>query len=122
MTVAGEAQVSKSAHALVGSGMLIDPAKLALVLVSPMQRARKTYELMFDSETRHTLLDGKIHFTENLLEWQYGDYEGLLTKEIRELREQRGLDGKSWSHFKDGCQGGEYVFSSVSSASMTLPF
>ena len=87
--------------------MLIDPSKLALTFVSPMQRARKTYDLMFEPATRQTLLEGKVRFTKDLVEWDCGDYEGMLTKEIRELREQRGLDGKTWDHFRDGCQGGE---------------
>jgi broad specificity phosphatase PhoE len=56
------------------------PAKLAgvdfaLVLTSPRQRARRTAELagFADSEV-----------DENLVEWDYGEYEGITTVEIRE--------------------------------------
>lgn len=87
--------------------MLIDPKKLALVLVSPMQRACKTYDLMFMDQTG---LKDKVIFTEDLIEWNYGDYEGLKTDEIRSLREKKRLNGKHWDLCKDGCQGGEYVF------------
>ena len=107
LTAAGEAQVSRSAVKLIGDGMLIDPVKLALVLISPMQRARKTYELMFAPATRRTLLKSKAIVTPELTEWNYGDYEGLTTKEIRELREKQGLNVKNWDHFRDGCEGGE---------------
>lgn len=72
-----------------------------------MQRARKTYELMFAPATRQNLLKSKATVSPELSEWNYGDYEGLNTKEIRELREKRGLNGKDWDHFRDGCEGGE---------------
>ena len=97
-----------SARQLVGPGKLIDPSKLALVLVSPMRRATRTYELMFGLETlklQHA--EGKVRVAPQLLEWNYGDYEGLKTSQIRQLREERGLDGNLWDHFKDGCEGGE---------------
>ena len=87
--------------------MLIDPHKLALVLISPKQRARQTYDLMFSHATRQTLLKDKNSFTEQLVEWDYGDYDGMKTSEIRDLREKRGLNGKTWDHFRDGCEGGE---------------
>ncbi|KAL9132861.1 MAG: hypothetical protein Q9175_005963 [Cornicularia normoerica] len=87
---------------LARHGMLIDPAKLALILISPMQRARKTYELMFAPTTRQIVLESKAIITPELTEWKYGDYEGLTTKEIRKLRESRGLNGKDWDHFRDG--------------------
>lgn len=39
-------------------------------------------------------------------EWEYGDYEGLLTKQIIELRQSRGL-GSDWNIWRDGCENGE---------------
>jgi broad specificity phosphatase PhoE len=45
-----------------------------------------------------------------LKEWDYGDYEGLTTEKIRQLRRAKGLDkDRDWDIMKDGCEGGEYV-------------
>jgi broad specificity phosphatase PhoE len=64
----------------------------ALVLLSPMQRARETCELAGFGKTR--VIDP------DLAEWNYGDYEGLTPKQIHE-----GAPG--WLIFRDGCPGGE---------------
>jgi probable phosphoglycerate mutase len=62
------------------------------VLVSPLQRARRTCELAgFGAVAK---------VTPDLVEWDYGDYEGRLTSDIR--RERPG-----WYLFRDGCPGGE---------------
>lgn len=46
--------------------------------------------------------------TENIAEWNYGDYEGKLTKEIKAIRKGKGLDKeRSWDIWRDGCEGGE---------------
>ena len=108
LTQFGESQISSSAQQVVGPGKLIDPEDLALVFVSPMQRARKTYELMFEPATRESFR-AKVDLTKDLVEWGYGDYEGLSTAEIKQLREQRGLNAKDFDVFKHGCEGGEYV-------------
>jgi len=64
----------------------------AKVFTSPLQRAARTCELAgFGSVAR---IDG------DLVEWNYGDYEGLTTKEIRAQR-------PDWQLFRDGCPGGE---------------
>lgn len=54
---------------------MINPERLALILVSPLQRVRKTYELMFESATEETLLGDKVGFTTDLVEWNRGGYE-----------------------------------------------
>jgi probable phosphoglycerate mutase len=64
------------------------------VLVSPMQRARRTCELAGLGEP--------AEFDPDLLEWDYGQYEGKTTAEIRRER-------PDWDLFRDGCPGGESV-------------
>ena len=66
--------------------------RFALVLVSPLQRARETCELAGLGERAETDPD--------LMEWNYGAYEGLTPKEIREKQ-------PAWMIFRDGCPGGE---------------
>jgi broad specificity phosphatase PhoE len=68
--------------------------KFALVLTSPMQRARRTCELAgFGAEAQ---------IDSNLLEWNYGDYEGRSTADIHR-------DRPCWSLFRDGVPGGETI-------------
>jgi len=64
----------------------------AKVFTSPLQRATRTSELAGFSAVAETVGD--------LVEWDYGDYEGLRTAEI--LSERPG-----WQLFRDGCPGGE---------------
>ena len=53
------------------------------VLVSPLQRARRTCELAgFAALAR---------VTPDLVEWDYGDYEGRLTPDIQRDRPQAGI-------------------------------
>lgn len=47
-----------------------------------------------------------VEITEAIREWDYGDYEGLTSPQIRELRAKQGL-GSSWDIWRDGCPGGE---------------
>jgi broad specificity phosphatase PhoE len=63
-----------------------------LVLCSPMQRARETCELAGFGDK--ALIDS------DLLEWNYGEYEGLTPKQIHEV-------ASGWMIFRDGCPGGE---------------
>jgi broad specificity phosphatase PhoE len=65
----------------------------------PWHDERKTHGL--DIKTHAT-----IEVTEAVREWDYGDYEGRVTKDIKADREKRGL-GSDWDIWKDGCEGGE---------------
>lgn len=68
------------------SGELLTGYRFVLTLASPLQRSHRTAELAG--------LTPEID--EDLLEWDYGGYEGLTTAQIREQL------GYSWSVFRDG--------------------
>ncbi|TFK36844.1 histidine phosphatase superfamily [Crucibulum laeve] len=96
LTQRGEEQIKKVGERLVGPGLAIDPENLCTVFVSPRQRAHKTYHLLFshvDNPPHHVL-------SEEVREWDYGEYEGLRSPEIKKL-------SPNWSIWKDGCPGGE---------------
>ncbi|KAF2772999.1 phosphoglycerate mutase-like protein [Teratosphaeria nubilosa] len=96
----GEEQVKGTAEVVYGPGKLIDPAKVLKVWVSPRTRAKKTFKLLSGTSD--------FEVTEGLAEWDYGDYEGIKTAEIRALRKSRGLDSKrEWDIWTDGCENGE---------------
>src|SRR5713226_6600029 len=73
-------------------GERLEGLTFAGVLTSPLQRAVRTCELAgFGSAAR---------VEPDLLEWNYGSYEGLTSVEIRNER-------PDWQLFRDGCPGGE---------------
>ncbi len=92
----------------MGAGKLLDPYRLVQVFVSPRVRAVKTFELLLQPSSG--VVAGKVTYTEDITEWNYGDYEGLKDQEVRLLRKKRGLDlERKWDIWLDGCEGGEYV-------------
>lgn len=99
------------APTFVGECKLIDPSQLAHIFVSPRKRARRTFELLLPLSFRRTAEAGKtVTYTEDIAEWDYGEYEGLHREEIIQLRTERGLDyEREWNIWRDGCEGGEYV-------------
>ena len=64
----------------------------AKVFSSPLQRARRTCELAGFGD--------RAEIDRDLLEWNYGEYEGRRTADIHKER-------PDWQLFRDGCPGGE---------------
>jgi len=64
----------------------------ARVFTSPLQRALRTCELAGFAAV--------VTIDPDLVEWNYGEYEGRRTAEIRAER-------PDWQLFRDGCPGGE---------------
>lgn len=52
--------------------------------------------------------EARVEVTEAVREWEYGDYEGLTSKEINAARAEKGEEVK-FDIWKHGCPGGEYV-------------
>ena len=80
----GEQDATDLAPRLAGIGF-------AQVLTSPLGRARKTAALAGFPEAE---------VDPDLAEWDYGDYEGRTTEEIR-------AEAPGWTIFRDGAPGGE---------------
>jgi len=79
-------------HRAQALGSVLRGAEWTMVLSSPMRRARETCELAG--------LGHEMAIDEDLREWDYGEYEGLTTPQIRERR-------PDWNLWRDGCPGGE---------------
>jgi broad specificity phosphatase PhoE len=71
---------------------LLPGRTFALVMTSPLQRARETARLAG--------LGDAPEIREDLLEWDYGDYEGITTPDIRERQ-------PDWYLWRDGVPNGE---------------
>ena len=113
LTPEGISQVSSAATTLVGAGKLVDPSQLAHAFVSPRTRAKRTFQLLLSCSDTVEWAE-RVTYTEDIAEWDYGDYEGLKVGEIRDLRKARGLDrDRKWDIWRDGCEGGEYAELSV---------
>lgn len=80
LTPLGERLGARTGEMLVGR-------TFSLVLTSPLQRARRTAQLA-------GLADPQVE--DNLMEWDYGGYEGLTNTEIRERV------GHPWTVFANG--------------------
>jgi broad specificity phosphatase PhoE len=85
LTPAGEAAAARLEPLLAG-------VEFAQVLSSPLQRARRTAELAG--------FGGRLDVDADLLEWNYGAYEGLTSAEIQ-------VQAPGWLVFTDGCPDGE---------------
>jgi probable phosphoglycerate mutase len=71
---------------------LLGSMTFGLVLTSPLSRAAETCALAGFGD--------RAEPTDDLVEWDYGDYEGQTTRHIREERPE-------WSLWTDGVPGGE---------------
>ncbi|KAL9018476.1 MAG: hypothetical protein Q9185_004253, partial [Variospora sp. 1 TL-2023] len=119
LTANGEKRIRATGQALVGEDRLIVPSQLAHIYVSPRKRAQRTFELLNlgckqklpwqeqsqSEKEQHVRTDAKVQVTDDIREWDYGDYEGLTSATIREQRNQSG-EG-SWDIWRDGCPGGD---------------
>jgi len=85
LTAQGEAEALRL-------GELLEGSTFAAVLTSPLQRAVRTCELAGFGSVAHVDPD--------LVEWNYGAYEGRTSAEIHAER-------PDWQLFRDGCPGGE---------------
>jgi broad specificity phosphatase PhoE len=85
LTQSGERNARRLGERLAGM-------KFSIVLTSGLQRADRTCELAgFKADAE---------IDSNLVEWNYGDYEGRRSVEILAER-------PDWELFRDGCPGGE---------------
>ena len=85
LTEHGEEEASQLGKRLSG-------VKFTHVFSSPSRRALRTCELVGAAMAPRIEVD--------LAEWDYGDYEGSCTADIRKGR-------PNWNIFRDGCPGGE---------------
>ena len=65
---------------------------ISRIFTSPLQRASRTCALAGFGD--------RAEVDHDLVEWDYGDYEGRTTRDIQASR-------PGWSLFRDGCPGGE---------------
>lgn len=120
LTANGERRIRATGRALVGPDRLIVPRNLAHVYVSPRTRAQRTVELLNlgcaeplpwsgkhpeDHDEVGARSEARIEVTEDVREWDYGDYEGITSATIREERQKKGE--AEWDIWRDGCPGGE---------------
>jgi len=137
LTANGEKRIRATGKALIGDDRLIVPRNLAHMyvrsllhriyykltsgrFVSPRKRAQRTLELLeigcreklpWEERRKHTddgiRTNACVQITEDIREWDYGDYEGVTSPEIKTLRAKAGLE--PWDIWRDGCPGGEYA-------------
>ncbi|HEY8092455.1 MAG TPA: histidine phosphatase family protein [Acidimicrobiales bacterium] len=84
--------LDEGVHQAEAAGVRLRGFTFAQVWCSPLTRARET--------CTHAGLGREASFDADLMEWDYGDYEGRRTAEIRQER-------PTWDLFTDGVPGGE---------------
>jgi broad specificity phosphatase PhoE len=98
LTARGERQAAALGERLRG-------VEFSLVLASPLERARRTAELAGFGE--------QLAFDEDLMEVDYGEYEGRTTAEIHRAR-------PDWDLWRDGCPGGETIAEAATRAERVI--
>lgn len=98
LTARGEQQAAALGERLRG-------AEFALVLASPLERARRTAELAGFGDA--------LAFDDDLMEVDYGEYEGRTTAEIHRAQ-------PDWDLWRDGCLGGETIAGAARRAERVL--
>lgn len=98
LTAHGERQAAALGERLRG-------VEFALVLASPLARARRTAELAGFGDA--------LQLDDDLMEVDYGDYEGLTTPDIHRTR-------PGWDLWRDGCPGGETIADAAGRAERAL--
>lgn len=73
-------------------GPFVRGATFDHVMTSPLMRARETCNLVG--------IEGEVEVEPDLVEWNYGDYEGKRSADIQ-------VDRKGWNIYADGCPDGE---------------
>ncbi len=91
LTDTGEVEAVHAGAVVAGMLGIAEPAA---VYTSPRRRAQRTAELVLGSDAPPATV------TELIAEYDYGDYEGLTSAQIREHR-------PGWDLWRDGCPGGE---------------
>ena len=88
-----------------GLAPMLAAMPISHIFTSPRQRARRTCALA---------ANGRMSVIEpDLAEWDYGQYEGLTTAQIRKTT-------PGWNIFRDGCPGGETLPQIVARADRLL--
>ncbi|HEV7773103.1 MAG TPA: histidine phosphatase family protein [Conexibacter sp.] len=98
LTACGEQQAAALGARLRG-------VSFALVLASPLERARRTAELAGFGDA--------LEFDSDLVEVDYGEYEGRTTAEIHRSR-------PDWDLWRDGCPGGETIAEAAARAERVI--
>jgi probable phosphoglycerate mutase len=98
LTANGERQAAALGERLRG-------ATFAIVLASPLLRARRTAELAGFGDV--------LELDDDLMEVDYGDYEGRTTAEIHRAR-------PDWDLWRDGCPGGETIAEAAARAERAI--
>lgn len=81
-----------------GIGASLGALRIDRILASPLQRARRTAEL--------AMPHARVEEDDELMEWDYGAYEGRRTVEIE-------VERPGWRLFREGCLGGETLDSAA---------